>query len=335
MTRRNWLAAGLIMGCIVLYFFFAGKDSPHMPSDSKSAGVKGPESGQGATPVAFKDSRQYQEFKAGTAPIDIASLPTHLRVVIGLEKKDDYWARKNAIRQLGARLSQPELYALYAFLTTKLESQNFDAETFNSLKNDVLDILVLQEPLPQDLAAQMVSMFRDESLDDMWREYCVQHFIHYYERKWPAGLSAEQDPERMALESVYWEAAAEMKTRVAGTALIGLEKLSRTHEEIDRRQLAEATARMAFLEEGHSGSKLTAIRLCGQMELKETLPATRQLLATSTNTLLQLAAIASIGDMGTETDVELLGDIFTQMTNRAALREAAQIAISKIRKRSN
>lgn len=333
MSRKCWLLVGLILAFAVVCIFFYRGENPKTSLDTKAVGDKGSVDEQAPSPFSFKDSKQYEEFKTGTSPVDIASLPMHLRIVIGVEKKDDYWARKNAIRQLGVHLSRLELNALYAFLTTKADRQSFDADAFNSIKNDVLDMLVLQEPLPEDLAAQMVFMFRDRSLDDMWREYCVQHFQRYYERKWPVGSSAIQDPERMAFESVYWEAASEWNTRVAGAALLGLDQLSSKHEEIDRDKLTEATESLAFREDGNPGSRLTAIRLCGQRGLTNSLSSMRSLAVNSTNALLQLTAVASIGDLGSDADIELLNNLMRKIPGSKLTQNAIERAIKHIQER--
>ena len=130
--------------------------------------------------------------------------------------------RNDAIRALAKPLSEDDVRALSWFLDEKFSQQDeYDVLTFNALKNDVLGVLLERVPPPEGIGQSLVRMFRDPDHDDVWRDYCVQHFAGYYRTRRLAGAAAA-DRELLAIESAYWEAVAASNSTTAGTALIGL-----------------------------------------------------------------------------------------------------------------
>ena len=266
-------------------------------------------------------------------PLRAASIPSSMRAIWGLDGASDFIARKTAAQNVGTKLSKPEIQSLYAFLRSSGEQQGMDLISFNSIKNDVMDRLLQQEVLPEDLSGNFISMYRDRTLDVICRDYCVQHLFHLYEAKWTNVLLPSSNQVRTEILDACWEAASEQDTRIAGTALIGLKNLSETDHEIDRSKLAAKVSNLAGNPKSDSQSRITAVRLCGDMGLVQTLPVLRSISAADSEMLLRCAAIASLGDIGDERDLEQLSGLLTDAGAGAQAKVVATVSIKTIQNR--
>jgi hypothetical protein len=128
----------------------------------------------------------------------------------------------------------------------------------------------------------------------------------------------------------------EREGAIAGTALIGVELLSRTHEEFDREQIVAKTAEIASDDSVSTGSRLTALRLSASENLKpetgnvnEQVADTARFLAQTGETMLmRSAAIVTLGETGGPEDRELL-ESFTFDDDRQ-IASAAKLALQKM-----
>lgn len=232
------------------------------------------------------------------------------------------------------RLADRDVQALLWFLRVPVQEEtSLEPLSENSIKNDVLDILIAQDSLPPELGRQMVAMYRDLALDDMWREYCVQHFAPYYERRWsPADEGRLQAAERTEVEAAFQEAAHERQGGIAGAALIGLERLSGQYPEIGQEKVRAFALDMATDPVCSPASRITAVATCGYIGEKGILPAARILAQTGEVIPLRLAAIGAIGAVGNADDIDLLESILAG--SEEPLKHAAEAASRAIRSRS-
>jgi hypothetical protein len=230
-------------------------------------------------------------------------------VIIGQDDdKNDYNARVKAIRTLTRRISGNDLQALRMFLNADSDVRKvLKPLEFNGVKNDILGVLLRQDEVPEGLGRQVVEMYRDAQNDDVWRDYCVQYMAACYDGAKPTGVETnEPDVTRREIQKAYWDALAETGKAIAGTALIAVEQLSRDHTEFDRKKVEETALALAMDERCVEASRITALRICGMMGKKDVMPVARVLAQTGETVPLRLAAVATIGDLGEEQDVELL-----------------------------
>ena len=66
-----------------------------------------------------------------------------------------------------------------------------------------------------------------------------------------------------------FQALDERDSTIAGTSLIGLETLSRTHDEFDREAIVEKASEIALDETASAASRLTALRLAAGISSSE------------------------------------------------------------------
>ncbi len=118
--------------------------------------------------------------------------------------------------------------------------------------------------------------------------------------------STKEQAELQAVQESLWNALDERENSNAATALLGLERLSRSHPEFDRKQIDAAMVDLASDSEASVANRITAIRMCGEQGNVQALETARNLARNGDTTMLRCAAIATLGELGTEADLALL-----------------------------
>jgi len=264
-----------------------------------------------------------------------------VKTIMGLDgNAGDRNARINALKRLTRQLKDDDVKALCLFLDYKYEDhKELPLLTLNALKNDALDIMLRQDKRVDGLGGQLVAMYKDKEHDDVWRDYCVQYFGIYYNHKWPgtrqdagAVVQNNEDIERKNIEDAYWVAMQEKDKSTAGTSLLNLESLSRTHPEFDRKKIADRALELAADNGCIEPSRITALRICGIMNKAEALPVARDIAQTGETVMLRMAAIATIGDLGGKDDVELVQSLVNNPEKR--IKTIAETALKKVKARA-
>ena len=248
----------------------------------------------------------------------------------GKVRGKDYLNLVNEVHALGADLSTAQVQGLYEHLNREFERQDdLTLLEFNAIKNDILDKLIAQESIPEGLGQFIVTMYRDRGHDDLWRDYCIQHFALYHNARWPSGSAPEENAEARAMQSAFREALNETEGTIAGTALIGLETVSRKDKSYDRDKIGQAAISLAVDDTCHIRTRITAMQICGVMGRKEILPTARKVAREADSIPLRMSAIATIGDVGDSQDTELLKQILSSSGN-TYVRKSAQSAMNRL-----
>jgi len=221
----------------------------------------------------------------------------------------------------------------------------------NSIKNDVLERLLRQKVLPEAMGYQLVDMFADTESDPVWKNYCVQYMSPLYERltteytEYTEGEGSVAQASRLpsdglqdaggtreelnAVRETMLNALDAQEGAIAGTALIGVELLSRTLEEFDREKVVAKASKMASDDSLPEGSRMTALRMSALTGGDETTADTARFLAQTGETMLmRSAALVTLGETGTAEDRELL-ESFTFDDDRQ-IAAAAKLALEKM-----
>jgi hypothetical protein len=163
-------------------------------------------------------------------------------------------------------------------------------------------------------------MFHDETTDEVWRDYCIQHLGTWYGKEGDAGR-------RETIRDVLWAATAETDSSIGGTALISLKRASEAGG-IDRARLAE-TALARCLDDGCGElTKITALQICAELGETGVLPTARAIADSKRSVPLRMSAIAVLGTLGNEEDRSLL-EPYAQSTD-TRLRTAARSALERL-----
>ena len=243
-----------------------------------------------------------------------------------------YHARLKEIEALGNDLPAEQCQDLIDFLNMRLDDQKDLTDVqLNALKNQALDKLIAQDVVPDRVGTMIADMYNDRRHDDLWRDYCVQHFALYYERMWPTGDAPERDPDFLAIREAYWRAARETDTGIAGTALLGLERISRLDARFDRRKVESYVLHYAVNPSTPTDTRTTAMHLCALTEQPSVLGSARSVADKEECIPLRMAAIATIGDIGSARDMAFLEGLVPK--TRGYVRNAAKAALERLRKR--
>ncbi len=233
-----------------------------------------------------------------------------VRTIIGMDAdREDVKARRSAINRLTVNLPVDDVAALADFLRKPHgDESGVSLNIYNTLRNDVLEVLVRQEQVPDGLGGLMVAMLRNPDEDEVWRDYSLQYMAEYYQRRWSPGSESVADRERDLMLDAYREALGRKDApTLAGTALIGFETLSRQYAEAPRAEVAVRALDLAVDEESSVAARITALRVCSALGERQVLPAARMLAQTGAIVPLRMAAIATLGDLGAaEEDIGLL-----------------------------
>jgi hypothetical protein len=226
-----------------------------------------------------------------------------VRALLGLTvDKGDRDARRDALKKLSRTLTPDDVEAMTLFLDFRYEDNaELSSAAFDALKNDALVVLLNQKQLPDGLGVKLADMFKDENHSTRWRDYSLQYIAQYYE----AVVSLES-PEVASITNAYAAALDTRSEKFAGTALLAVERLSREHAEFDREAISDAALKIALSGDTCHDSRITALRVCAMMNRTEVLPQARILAQTGAIMPVRLAAIATVGDLGDESDLEYL-----------------------------
>lgn len=114
--------------------------------------------------------------------------------------------------------------------------------------------------------------------------------------------------------------------------MLGLLRLSREYPEFDRGAIGETALRLAGDEQCGELTRITAVQVCGQMDLKKVVPVVRRLAVDAKSVVLRTSAIAALGQLGGGETLSLLERLASDANGRVAA--AARSAAERVRKRS-
>ena len=236
---------------------------------------------------------------------------------------DRYEERNDALRSIARRRDLPEkdVAALVAYLRSKDNAMR--PERVAALKNDVMNLLRNQEPLPKGLAETLIAMFSGGKHPPTVLDYCIQHL---------GTMQGEitDDALRSRIREIFVFAARQTRQPYAGTALYSLAE-NKYASQPQKSELKRLT--ISLCKRGsHPVARISAIQLAGVLEYKEILPILRETLSSSRrDAVLDIVSIGSLGLLGNESDLELLSQ-FSSDTRRSV---AVKVAIKRIKERAS
>lgn len=245
-----------------------------------------------------------------------------------LSQETPFVARAQLIKELTRSLSSDDVGALRDFLSSSATNYlEVRPIVLNSLKNDVLEVLMDQHEMPEGLGQQVADMFNDPDSDYMWREYCLQFMAPYYQRRMKDDNVADDDSEVAAVTDALFGALDERDEDLAGTALLGLDKLGKKYDDFDHGEVIRKAIEIAEDIDASARCRLTAMRVAAAADSEGILPTARELAQNAETDLLQGAAITTLGDFADPQDKELLTQLAA--TGNRQISAAARAALNK------
>ena len=226
---------------------------------------------------------------------------------------DRYEARNDALRSIARRRDLPEkdVAALIAYLRRADNAMRI--ERVAALKNDVMNLLRNQDPLPKDIAGTLIGIFEGGKHPPAVIDYSIQHL--------GAMLDELDEKGRLRVRAVLVKAAKRTKQPYAGTALYSLAEDARATPAQDKELKGLALA--LCKPEANHAARIAAIQLAGERGFADALPVLRETLsAPSRDAVLDTVCIGSIGLLGNADDIALI-ERFKGDSRRSAAVEAA------------
>jgi hypothetical protein len=245
------------------------------------------------------------------------AVPPSLRPIIGGEE-GPIAERFRSVRALGEHLSEAEILALYAFLKSPPQPEETNLQGLHALKNDMLNVLRHQATAPAGLTANLINLYRDPAQDCVIRDYALQHLVAWYEQGAADAPDAKAD-----IRAVLRDAVQDHRS-LAGTALLGMHRLSAEHAAFDAAEIDSLALSLARSAGTDPAARVTAIQVCAERGLKEALPVINTFAQTGENIALRLSAIAALGRLGATEQANMLRRLESGPEDalRAALRAA-------------
>lgn len=257
-----------------------------------------------------RQASSHLEIAPATKPSPLLPIITDARQPIG--------TRIKAVRDLGDNLSLDDVQALYFFLTSLPNWDEKNLPGLRVIKNDILNRLQLQATAPVGLTLVMLEMYRNPSQDMVVRDYALQHLAIQGQRDDGGEIVETQ---RGLLE------AAQGGGPLAGTALLGLHRLSTTESNKQDEQIDAIALNLAKSSASPLSTRITALQVCSERRLLAVLPEAEKLARSDGPAALRISAISVLGQLGKTHEITLLRNL--RLQGSALIRAAASTALER------
>lgn len=235
-----------------------------------------------------------------------------IAVVCGKDRAsaNRYEARNDALRSIARRrdLSAGDVAALMAYVASGKGALHPAREA--ALRNDVLNLLRDQEPVPTGLPGLLVDIVRKGRHDATLVDYAIQHL---------GALQRDlRDVEMVRrVRNALFDAASGIEKPYAGTALYALAD-ARAMTDAESRRLRRLTV-VACSPRANPLVRLSAFQLAGQRGYREVLPEVRSVLrGARRDAVADTVAVGTLGLLGEASDVALIESFAAKGGSRLA-----------------
>lgn len=243
-----------------------------------------------------------------------------LNLISGKAADKSYLVRADAVHLLNDYFTFSEIAFAKDFLYSKeMDLRSID---YNSLKNDVVLILLRQKRPVDELGSWLIEMHLDKEYDATWRDYCIQFLGQIYSESSPS--------QRKAIISTLKSALLERENGIAGTALIASRNIN-DFSESDKKLFSNAAVEIALDDNSPDYVKMTAVQIAALNGDVRILDECGKILADHARTYtvqLKMSAMAAIGLLGDRDKLDLLAGYKDSTDIR--LSTAAKSAIKKL-----
>ncbi len=252
--------------------------------------------------------------------VTAVEIPPSIKLIAGLEKEKGYYERITSVNSLGNNLSEKEVSALLSFLHKKLSDDNLALLEFDAVKNDAVMALMRQTVPPEELAPHLIAMYHDRTLDNTWRNYCIQFMGQWYDS---VHVPGQQDLFRKSLDEALSDDDA-----IPAAALIAMSNLV-GRPGFSKERISAAAYRLSTDPKTGGAVKTASIQICAKFRNREAIPVAREIVKSSSDVPLKLSAVAALGTFGDPADRELINSLASSGDIR--MRTAAKAALKKIK----
>jgi hypothetical protein len=258
---------------------------------------------------------------------------TSINQIVTLDAEPSYSRRHHALHHLSAAKLSGYAPLLIDFMCAEQVPEGMREVDYMSLVNDIYNLLLSNGTEVQQLFNICLEVIPDKSAGLIWRDYCMQKFNYTLGRE---DLSSESIQQALVLLDAATTGAY---PRIQGTAFTAAYQY-RNHpfepkpDFLNETILGERALTAAKNESIPLIDRITALQTAGKCRAVGTLPFALMLLdeTSAEAVMLQVAAIATIGDLGSAEHLDLLYQfrLSPDVRIRTATRSAIQCIQSRI-----
>jgi hypothetical protein len=200
-----------------------------------------------------------------------------------------------------------------------------------AVKNEVMVILHGQPNLPDPWDRLLATLYADAAQPVEIRDYALQHLFTWYEEIHYTPPNSVRSEQLVRMEKVFCQGTQEIDSEIAGTALLGLHRLSQQAMVADRTRIITSSLAVAGDSGANAMSRSTALQICAPAGASGVLPTARKLAQETDSIALRCAAIAALGELGGVPELELLRGLPSKPDCDAAVRAATRKLTFKLR----
>ncbi len=239
-------------------------------------------------------------------------------------------ARIRKVQSLDATVGPVERRLLEDYLVDPHPDDGLSESERDALKNDILNVLRIQEPPVDGLATTLAKMVNDPVQSPVMRDYAIQHLSE---------MPAEGEDAARARENVFWQAAGERGQAFAGTALLGLARKIEAEApdapdfETRRDRLSQAARSLAADDSVPLATRATALNVAGRFHGDEALALAKHLAANETSPFLLTACLPILRTSGDAESLRVLEGLARTSDSRLrqqALQTLAQLSATNL-----
>jgi hypothetical protein len=208
--------------------------------------------------------------------------------VLGQGPITDFKYRYRALKEMlkNDDLGGDEIRDIIGYLSINT-TPGGDNRKEESIRNDLLNLLLFQKRIPRELGAMMIAGYEDPDTSHIWRDYILQYISVYIDRvhvqkkltqvvlrEWNV---LEPKDEVNALVSIYEEAAYRRWSTYSGTAIIGLEKLYSECQIYPKENLVKFCEQL-LVSNGNHLSQATALQILATLDLNQAYDVSEKML---------------------------------------------------------
>lgn len=251
--------------------------------------------------------------------------------------------RSAILSAIGGHLTNADHEALLASITNSPPNGLTEGE-WHSLADGIFRTLRRQQPPVPQYTDHLLGLWHDRNLDPTLRDYALQHL-----REWVADhdvrTAHEDRPEKIGLiVHAFIDAVTrghpdcDPQSTTTGTALLALDEWANAHPPpagLDPARVRKLLLAHAASPESHRGVRSTSLQLCASRNVTEALPVARDILANrSSEAILCMSAIATLGALGTPEDLSYLAEYERQERLDPLLRTSLRKALQDLNQRA-
>jgi hypothetical protein len=249
-----------------------------------------------------------------------------LKEIFGLQGDGSLRSRQKAVAQLRKTpLSQSDQNWLYAFLASTSSINGVSRAGQYALKDSIMGLLLTEEGYLPQTAEVLGQIYSDPKQDPTIRDYAIQYLSNT--------VPQLDDPsQKLGVEKMLETIASDPTSVAQCPAILGLERLTcGANSEVDSTQVAQIALQTASDNSVPAQQRIGPLQVCGQMGVKEAAPVARELAVNGTQAMVRMAALATISQVGDESDLGLLTQASSDPDTRVST--AAAIALQRLRTR--